>query len=1704
METLTILVRSFTDRLHLGVYDYHRHVKHKFLGGTALDLAPLEHENALLAINRPLVKDTKPTGEILLDASFHPLAPIDSHEPYTWSGVARLLIIQARDLSGGGLSESINASVQILLNEEGKPVFQTRPFEQSDAPVWQASHELYCADRERMSITARILSGEHNLGQGTRQHSEAPKCPFSHLVLVRFARSSGSPILPLFTTFMRSFGWGIDAFSASGLPSSQAFFGTSEAPYSVLGETELLFLRLVCTIALLVLSASFPADRLLAYIAPIVTYAYASALALGSLAGGASVRGLFARHATLVLLATCAVYVHRDIWPLATYTLKPLDEAEGPILWVKLALLFVAGLLVPLCMPRLEIPAGGETVNPEQTASWLSIATFAFIDGIVWKAQKQPHLRPADMPVLADYDRAVPLKEKAFKHMDLFAGAKRRHIIWNLLRVFQKEYFLMVVLMITYGCLTFSAPLGIYNLLRYGLINFLMLFTHPTPSYFETGGEGATIRPWFWVIWLFVGPSLMTVAWNGYLYTSTHNLAQAHTIIVQLLYEHALRIRMKAETPTSAPSRAPSPPAPDSPEDGADTASVSSSENTQTSTTVVQSAASTKDKKATEETQSSSQHLVGKINNLVTTDLANVTLARDFIILFIVPVQIAITITFLYKIIGWSAFVSLATIILMLPFPMWIAKKIQQTQQERLKRADGRVQLVSETMTVIRMVKLFGWEKRMLDKVDQKREQEMTWLFRRRILNFSNRIFAKLAFSSQQLWLTFLQTIFMKKTLNASIVFSTMSVFDRLQEYLFMATFELTDAISAKVSADRINDFLQNAELLDEYAPKHPEATFFQPSEDDDRKDKIGFKNATFAWSDDTGGSLTPSKRNFLLKIEGEVLFKKGVVNLIVGPTGAGKTSLLMALLGEMHFIPSVPDSWYNLARENGVAYAAQESWVLSDTIKNNIIFGAPWDEERYKKVLYQCALERDLQLFDAGDNTEVGEKGLTLSGGQKARITLARAIYSSTEVLLLDDILAALDVHTAKWIVDKCLVGDLVKGRTVILVTHNVALTRPIAAYAVALHTDGCVSSHGTTQEVFAHEPELVQEEKEEQATIEKAEEIVDDSATPDDHAAPKSDGKLIVAEEIETGHLSWSALKLYLSAMSGDHPYIFLLAFLVGILMVQSLFVSITYYLGWWASQYETHDPAEVDPLYYLGFYALIVIVCVLMNVVVVVFFTVAALRASRRLHYRLIESILGSTLRWLDVTPTARVDDTVSHMFYLFSETTVTMIAKLIAVCLMTPIFLLMGAIVFMMGGFLGQMYIKAQLSVKRESSNAKAPVLGHFSATIAGLTSIRAYGVQERFKNESMSRLDNYMRLARPLYNLNRWVSVRIETLGSILAASLGAFLLWEKSARGSSQTGFALNMAVGFSELILFWVRLGNELEIEGNSLERIGHYLNIEQEPKATEDGKPPAYWPASGSLKVENLCAQYSKDGPLVLKNINFEVTSGQRIGVVGRTGSGKSSLTLSLLRCIPTEGAVYYDGLNTSSVNLDALRSNITIIPQMPELLSGTLRENLDPFDQYDDAVLNDALRSAGLFALQSDMDEGRITLDSAIASGGSNLSVGQRQILALARAIVRGSKLLILDEATSAIDYKTDNIIQESLRQNLKNDVTLITIAHRLQTIMDADKILVLDAGRIAEFDSPAELLKKEGGRLKALVDESGDRATLYAMAEGKARV
>ncbi|KAJ6575530.1 hypothetical protein B0H10DRAFT_2168545 [Mycena sp. CBHHK59/15] len=1413
-------------------------------------------------------------------------------------------------------------------------------------------------------------------------------------------------------------------------------------------------------------------------VAMCMTFFYASLLAVTTVSAKRRWSQVVVKHLNTLMLVTFFVYVYRDIFPLITYDRVPLDLAEGWILWAKSITLFIAAVFIPLFIPRQYIPVDPKNPmpipNPEQTASIMATMFYFFLDPIVFLAYKIPHLSHEQLPPLSDYDYAKNLKAKNFKYLDVFAGNKR-HIFFGLLRVFRNEYISMAAVIIVVSLCNFASPIGINRLLDY--------LEHP--------GQQPTVKPWFWIIWLFLGPMVGSTAFQWYIFLATRTLVRCEALITQLVFEHALRIRVKAENAEKTSSSGTSTPAesvstsPIEPEErngsgdetlhsATDIDAHSRDETLQASSASIKSTTSSKakgkgkDKDAPKEepTESNASNLVGKITNLVTTDLGNITESRDFLfVLLLIPMEIALCVIFLYTVLGWSAFVGMGVMVALFPLPGYVAKLVQTVQQQRLKKTDARVQVVTETMNVLRMIKLFGWERQMNERVAEKREEELNWIWKKQMLDLVNgtlNFFIPVATMIATYGIFF--TVIMKEDLSASKVFSSISVFDMLRGQMHFIFWALSQSITGKVSLDRVNEFLNKTELLDTFTDNEA-AEFFEPAES--ASGEIGFRDATFTWSNDTDGSVTPSRRNFILKIEGELLFKPGCINLVVGPTGS------------MHFVPSTPSSWYNLPREKGISYAAQESWVQNETIKENILFGQKFDEDRYKKVIYQCALSRDLELFEAGDVTEVGEKGLTLSGGQKARITLARAIYANSEIILLDDVLAALDVHTAKWIVDKCLRGDLIKGRTIILVTHNVALAKPIANFVVSMGTDGRIHSQGSIAEALATDEILAEELSKDQAVLDKKEDEIDTPVA----AETKADGKLIVAEEIEEGHVSWNALKLYFKGLGGNHTLLFFTFFLGGLGLTELSNAVQTWYLGYWAN------------------IRLLLLVALIIYALSFIFYTLGVFRASRAIHKQLVEAVLGTTLRWLDVTPTSRViarctvdirtvDGSISQGLWGLLEMSMSMLVKFAAVILFTPLFFFPGVLVGFLGGWCGQIYIKAQLSVKREMSNAKAPVLGHFGAAIAGLTSIRAYGAQSDIIKISLERIDRYTRTARTFYNLNRWICVRIDALGGLFAASLAYYLVYFQS-HTPANIGFSLNMAIGFSGMILWWVRVLNDFEIQGNSLERIQGYVTIEQEPKPTAAGIPPAYWPASGKLSVEKLSARYSTDGPKVLHDISFNIKSGERVGVVGRTGSGKSSLTLSLLRCIFTEGTVFYDGISTSSLNLDALRSNITIIPQIPELLTGSLRKNLDLFEQYDDATLNNALRSAGLFALQSEMDEGKITLDSEISSGGGNLSVGQRQILALGMSRFSGVSKLVTGPHSSSNHYKTDAVIQSSLRNELPRDVTIVTVAHRLQTIMDADKIV--------EFDSPKALLTNPKGMLRALVDESGDREALYKMAQ-----
>ncbi|KAJ7758122.1 hypothetical protein DFH07DRAFT_818757 [Mycena maculata] len=1423
-----------------------------------------------------------------------------------------------------------------------------------------------------------------------------------------------------------------------------------------------------------------------------VPYLYVMILASVSISPKKTRHGIV-RHANLVLFATFCVYIYRDVLPFATFDRTPEDLGEGRLLWAKITLLFITAVVIPVFTPSQYLPLDPlnpmPVPNPEQTASIFSFTFYFFLDHIILLAYRQSQLQEEDLYPLCDTDTATHLRSRSFQYLDSFSGHKtRRHIFFGLMRVFRREFTILAGLLVFRVVTNYASPVAMNRLLQY----------------IETDGQGAVVRPWVWIAMIFLGPVCGSLGFQWYIFINTRSLVRLEAIITQLVFAHSLRIRVKAETTAASEVASHAPSVEESlsvSRDESDGESVDqtatledgeSSPRSEDDTTTVQASSSSiksgaskePAKPAKAEDKKTEGSLVGKINNLVSTDLGD---SRDFLVLLIyVPCQLAFGIWFLYVLLDWAVWVGVASIILLAPVPGYMAKMVQSVQRERLKRTDGRIQSVSEAVNVLRMIKLFGWEGKMKDRIADKRDDELLWIRKRRFIDLGSNL---VNFFIPVITMV---TLIMGQPLNASKVFASMTVFDILRDSIAQITGWLNNVMTGKVSLDRIDEFLKKTELLDAFEEKEVPVLFPAIALADE--EKIGFRNATFSWSKETDGSLTRSQRQFTLNISGEVLFERGRINLVVGPTGSGKTSLLMALLGEMHWIPASPDSWYNLPREAGVAYAAQESWVLNETIRDNIIFDTPFDEERYKKVLYQCALEQDLSLFQAGDQTEVGEKGLTLSGGQKARLTLARAIYSKAAILLLDDVLAALDVHTAQWIVEKCFGGDLVEGRTIILVTHNVALTRPIAHFVVTFDGSSRVHS-GSISEIVTRGPLAAQIRKEQQL-LDKTDQEVDTTAPA---ATKPADGKLIVAEEMQVGHVSASAVKMYLLALSGNSPIFFFTFFFGGLLFNQSFVALRTWMLGYWASQYDDRPVEEVNVVLNLSIFVAIVFTSCTALGVVFIYLVFGQLRASKVIHNTLIDSVLRAPLRWLDVTPTSRilarvtndiraVDDSLPNQIWPLAAMITSMLVRFAAVVFYTPIFFFPGALVGAIGAWIGQIYIAGQLPVKRFMSNTRAPVLAHFGAAIAGLVSIRAFGAQSKFGIESLVRIDRYTRAARNYYNLNRWISVRIDLLGSLFAAGLATYLVYIKPTK-AGDAGFLINMAVTFTSMLLWVVRIVNEFEVQG--------YVDIEHEKPSTETGKPPAYWPASGELRVENLSARYSEDGPEILHSISFTIKSGERIGIVGRTGSGKSSLTLSLLRCIPTQGSVIYDGIDTADLNLDSLRSSITIIPQVPELLSGTLRANLDPFDQYDDAELNAALRSAGLFALQSEMDEGRITLDSVVSTGGTNLSVGQRQIFALARAIVRKSKILILDEATSAIDYKTDSIIQNSLRQEL-HDVSLITVAHRLQTIMDADKIMVLDAGNIVEFDSPKELLKIQDGKLRALVDESGDKEALFAMA------
>lgn len=1225
-------------------------------------------------------------------------------------------------------------------------------------------------------------------------------------------------------------------------------------------------------------------------------------------------------------------------------------------------------------------------------------------------------------------------------------------------------------------------------------------------------------------------------------------------------------------------------------------------------------AAAAEDNSAKKDASADEQANLGTIINLMSVDsfkVSEITAYLHFLVAH-APTQLVVSVFLLYQVMGLSAIPGFIVMALLLPVNIMFGKLFNSTQKKIMAATDKRIHTTNEILQNIRIIKYFAWEYRFSEIVDEKRKVELKALRSRYIVWAA----AVAVWNSVPIVITFFSflsyTLIEKKPLYPSVAFTAISLFMLLRMPLDQIGDMIAHVQEASVSVDRVEEFLNEEETT----------KFEQLGEDnidENGKRVIGFRDATFIWGSKEAVAEDGSMAFRLLDLN--VDFQIGKLNVITGPTGSGKTSLLMALLGEMSlmtgrvYLPGgrsredvPPDPETGLAET--CAYVAQSAWLVNANIRENIIFSAPMDEKRYRQVIVACALERDLEILDNGDETLVGEKGITLSGGQKQRISLARAVYSNSKHLLLDDCLSAVDSHTAQWIFSNCIKGPLMRGRTCILVTHNIPLTVPHASYVLVMD-NGRVSLQGEANDVIDSGKlgEEVQKAKPGSVSAsvsripsrvpssvgESGETLIDAAEDGDHLSKPKLGGKKEKKEAMEetkaVGAVKWPVMKLYLTAMGSwwfwiVACFVFALQQVAGIasnlwikewanqyvtkdvsqiqfstssLSYQSSSISPTYFANiatyvkpqsWLASNtsstvFAAADASEVNVTYYLAVLAVIGLIGAATALIRDVWIFFGSLTASWRLHNRLMTAVTKAKFKFFDVTPLGQimnrfskdlegVDQEVAPVAIGVMACALGILVTIILIASVTPGFLVAGFFITLAYFFLGKFYLASSRDLKRLESVQRSPLFQQFGETLSGVTTIRAYGDERRFVRENLAKINAQLRPFIYLWAANRWLAFRTDVLGDLVSFFAGVFVIISLGKIDPGSAGISLSYAIGFADSMLWLVRLYANNEQNMNSVERIKEYLDVEQEaPAVIEENRPPQNWPSQGSVEFIGYTTRYRADLDPVLKKLTFKIGAREKVGIVGRTGAGKSSLALALFRALEAEeGKILIDDIDIGQIGLRDLRESITIVPQDPTLFMGTIRSNLDPFGTYTDEQIFAALRRVQLIgpseatpvtsrpasalangpaassAAESIASSGQtapnatnknvfLDLSSPVTESGNNLSQGQRQLLCLARAMLKSPTVLLMDEATASIDYATDSKIQETIRE-LENS-TIITIAHRLQTIVDYDKVLVLDKGEIVEYGHPWELMKMKDGTFKSMCDMSGDWDVLEKQAK-----
>uniref|UniRef100_A0A3B4B9M5 ATP-binding cassette, sub-family C (CFTR/MRP), member 2 n=1 Tax=Periophthalmus magnuspinnatus TaxID=409849 RepID=A0A3B4B9M5_9GOBI len=1036
---------------------------------------------------------------------------------------------------------------------------------------------------------------------------------------------------------------------------------------------------------------------------------------------------------------------------------------------------------------------------------------------------------------------------------------------------------------------------------------------------------------------------------------------------------------------------------------------------------------------------------VGETVNLISADAQRFNDVTNFIhLLWSCPLQIALAIIFLWFELGPSVLAGLAVMVLMAPLNGFLASKARKIQ---MKYKDKRLKIMNEMLNGIKILKLFAWEPSFQNQVEELREEELKVLKKFAYLSSVATFIMTCApaLVSLATFATFVG-VSPNNVLTAAKAFTSISLFNILRFPLAMLPMLIAAMVQTVVSKKRLEKFLGGEDL------------------------------------------------------DVSIEINSGKLVAVVGAVGSGKSSLISALLGEMHKKTGLING--------SLAYVPQQAWIQNATLRDNILFGSAYEKGQFQQIIEACALGPDLELLAGGDLTEIGEKGINLSGGQKQRVSLARATYSEADIYLLDDPLSAVDAHVGQHLFDK-VIGPkgLLKDKTRVLVTHAVSFL-PFVDEIIVLK-DGIVSEVGSYNSLRAskgafaefldtyakeqsnqdqshrgNDVEMIPDTEDTQidspledaisVTLKRENSIRRSQATSsvkEPKNEPIKGQRLIEKEAMESGQVKMSVFLQYVRAMGWGYT----------ILVIFIYFIQNVAFIGQnlWLSDW-TNDAIDYANMTYPA-WKRDTRIWVFGVLGVAQFLANASVSASRILHSKLLNNILRVPMVFFDTTPTGRilnrfakdiftVDEAIPQSFRSWILCFLGVFGTIFVICLATPFFTIIIVPLAVIYYFF---YVATSRQLRRLDSVSRSPIYSHFGETVSGLSVIRAYGHQERFLNQNEKTVDENLKSVYPWIVSNRWVAIRLEFVGNLVVFFAALFAVISRNSLDSGMVGLSISYALNVTQTLNWLVRMTSELETNIVAVERVSEYAEIENEAQWITDTRPPEKWPEEGKLQFDNFKVRYRPELDLVLHGVTCFIDSKEKtqIGIVGRTGAGKSSLTNCLFRIIEAaEGRILIDGVDISSIGLHDLRSRLTIIPQDPVLFSGSLRMNLDPFNKFSDEEIWKVLELSHLKSFVFGLEEG---LQYEVAEGGENL-VGQRQLLCLARALLRKSRILILDEATAAVDLETDDLIQTTIRKEFSH-CTVLTIAHRLHTIMDSS-VMVLDAGKIVEFDSPSNLLDK----------------------------